>query len=61
MNIEKVSHKLAKNHKVRVVTSDYLEQLIILGNGALRVSSQEFLYEINQAQEEISNIISKSF
>ena len=61
MYIEKVSHKLAKNHKVRVVTSDYLEQLIILGNGALRVSSQEFLYEINQAQEEISNIISKSF
>lgn len=61
MYIEKVSHKLARNHKVRVVTSDYLEQLIILGNGALRVSSQEFLYEVNQAQEEISNIISKSF
>lgn len=61
MYIEKVSHKLAKNHKVRVVTSDALEQLIILGNGALRVSSREFLYEIQQAEEEIKSIISEVF
>ncbi len=61
MYIEKVSHKLAKNHKVRVVTSDALEQLIILGNGALRVSSREFLYEIQQAEEDIRNIISEAF
>ena len=59
MYIEKVSHKLAKNNKVRVVTSDALEQLIILGNGALRVSSREFLYEIQQAEEDIRNIISE--
>lgn len=38
MYIEKASYKLAKEHRVRVVTSDALEQLIILGNGALRVS-----------------------
>lgn len=61
MYIEKVSHKLAKNNKVRVVTSDALEQLIILGNGALRVSSREFLYEIQQAEEDIRNIISEAF
>ncbi len=61
MYIEKVSHKLAKNNKVRVVTSDALEQLIILGNGALRVSSREFLYEIQQAEEDIRNIISETF
>lgn len=61
MYIEKVSHKLAKNHKVRVVTSDALEQLIILSNGALRVSSREFLYEIQQAEEDIRNIISQTF
>lgn len=60
MYIEKVSHKLAKNNKVRVVTSDALEQLIILGNGALRVSSREFLYEIQQAEEDIRNIISET-
>ncbi len=61
MYIEKVSHKLAKSNKVRVVTSDALEQLIILGNGALRVSSREFLNEIKLAEEEIRNIISKAF
>lgn len=60
MYIEKVSHKLAKNNKVRVVTSDALEQLIILGNGALRVSSREFLYEVQQAEEDIRNIISET-
>ncbi|MGN1328882.1 MAG: NYN domain-containing protein [Eubacterium sp.] len=61
MYIEKTSHKLAKNNKVRVVTSDALEQLIILTSGALRVSSREFLYEIQQAEEEIRNIISNAF
>ncbi len=61
MYIEKVSHKLAKKHKVRVVTSDALEQLIILGNGALRVSSREFLYEVQQAEEDIREIISQAF
>ncbi len=58
MFIEKASYKLAKNNKVRVVTSDSLEQLIILGNGALRVSSREFLSEIEQAEAEIRSIIS---
>ena len=57
MYIEKVSHKLAKNNRVRVVTSDTLEQMIILGNGALRVSSLAFLEEVRQAEEEIRNII----
>ncbi len=59
--IEKTSHTLAKKHRVRVVTSDALEQLIILGNGALRVSSREFLFEIQQAEEDIRNIISETF
>lgn len=57
--IEKVSSELAKKHRVRVVTSDALEQLIILGNGALRVSSREFFDEIKQAEEEIREIISE--
>lgn len=61
MYIEKVSHKLAKNNKVRVVTSDALEQLIILEGGALRVSSKEFLSEIRQAEEDIRNIISQTY
>ena len=60
MYIEKTSYKLAKTNRVRVVTSDALEQLIILGSGALRVSSREFQYEVAQAQEEIRSIIEKN-
>lgn len=60
MYIEKVSHTLAKKHKVRVVTSDALEQLIILGGGALRVSSREFQAEVEQLENEIRELIAKS-
>lgn len=61
MYIEKVTHALAKNHRVRVVTSDAMEQLIILGNGALRVPSKEFYDEIIRAESEIRDIISRTF
>jgi small GTP-binding protein len=57
MYIEKTSHKLAKNNRVRVVTSDALEQIIILGGGALRVSSRAFLEEVREAEDEIRSYI----
>ena len=57
MYIEKTSHKLSPENKVRVVTSDGLEQLIILGAGALRVSSPAFLEEVRAAEREIREII----
>lgn len=57
MYIEKASLDLAKKHKVRVVTSDALEQVIILGNGALRVFSREFQAEVSAAEQTIRNII----
>ena len=57
MYIEKTSHKLAKDNLVRVVTSDGLEQIIILGSGALRVSSPQFLSEIRLAEEEIKDYL----
>ena len=60
MYIEKASYKLSKNNKVRVVTSDGMEQLIILGNGALRVPSQSFYDEVKQAESEIRALISES-
>lgn len=60
MYIEKVSHRLSKKHKVRVVTSDALEQLIILGGGALRVSSREFQSEVEALEAEIREIIANS-
>ena len=42
---------------MRVVTSDALEQLIILGGGALRVSSREFEAEVLQTQAEIRDLL----
>lgn len=53
MYIEKVTHELSRKHRVRVATSDNLEQLIILGAGATRVSAREFLEEVEAAEAEI--------
>ncbi len=55
--IEKVTHELAKKHRVRVATSDGLEQLIILGSGAERISASEFLEEVQAVENEIRNFI----
>ena len=55
--IEKVTHHLAKNHRVRVATSDGLEQIIILGNGAVRVSATELLAEISDIEQKIRDFI----
>lgn len=59
--IEKVTHELAKKHHVRVATSDNLEQLIILGNGAIRVSASAFEKEVNDAENEIRRFINQTF
>ena len=53
MYIEKATHEIAKKYTTRVVTSDTTEQLIILGNGAMRVSSQNFEEEVRAVEEEI--------
>lgn len=55
--IEKVSYKLSRNHRVRVATSDGVEQLIILGNGAQRVSASEFLKEVQQIENAIREFV----
>ena len=41
-----------------MVTSDATEQLIILGAGALRISSQAFRKEVQEAEEEIRRVLS---
>ncbi len=52
--IEKVTHEMSrKNHRVRVATSDGLEQIIIMGAGAIRVSARELLEEIRAAEDEM--------
>ena len=55
--IEKTTHDIAKEHSVRVVTSDYQEQLIVLGSGGLRVSAPEFMKEISLTDKEIKEAI----
>ena len=57
--IEKATYDLGKNHRVRVATSDGLEQLIILGHGALRLSARSFKAEVEQARGEISALVDK--
>lgn len=52
--IERVTHEMSrKNHRVRVATSDGLEQIIIMGAGAIRVSARELLEEIRAAEKEM--------
>ncbi len=51
--IEKTAHELGKNHKVTVATSDAVEQVIIFGTGALRLSARGLLEQILIAKEEM--------
>ncbi len=52
--IEKVTHEMSKkNHLVRVATSDGLEQIIIMGAGAVRVPATALYEEVRAAGEEM--------
>lgn len=55
--IEKTARELKKNYRVRVATSDRLEQMIIFGSGAERISEREFLKELESAEDRIREII----
>lgn len=57
MYIEKVTHEIGKKHRVRVATSDNLEQIIILGNGAFRISASEFQKEVKSVEKAIRDFI----
>ena len=57
--IEKATYDLGKEHRVRVATSDALEQMIILGHGALRLSARTFQAEVEQVQGEISKLVER--
>ena len=57
MYIEKTAHQIGRKHRVRVATSDAMEQLIILGSGAIRVSANEFKQEIEEAENSIREFI----
>ena len=56
--IERLSYELGKKHRVRVATSDALEQIIILGHGCLRVSARMFETEVRSVMEAIRSFLS---
>ena len=56
MYIEKTTHELGRKYKVTVASSDGLEQLIIMGQGALRMSSRGLREEV----ERVNQILRKS-
>lgn len=58
MYIEKATRTLGKKHRVRVATSDGLEQLIILGAGAARMSAEELRLEVSETEKRIRDFIS---
>lgn len=51
--IEKVVHQIARKYRVTVATSDALEQMIIWGGGALRMSAQGLKEAVDTAAREI--------
>ena len=57
MYIERVTHEIGRQRRVRVVTSDGAEQIIILGHGALRVSSRLFRQEVDEVEREIRALL----
>lgn len=54
--IEKTTHELGHKHQVTVATSDSLEQVIVMGQGARRLSASDFREEVEQAEQEIRRI-----
>jgi predicted RNA-binding protein with PIN domain len=51
--IEKTATVLSKEYKVRVATSDYLEQVIIIGRGAERISANDLKNEVDAVNKTI--------
>ena len=52
MYIERKVHEIASKYKVTVATSDGLEQLTILGQGALRMSATALKQEIERTEQQ---------
>ena len=58
--LSQTTHKLANKFQVTVATSDALEQLIIMGHGALRMSASNFKEEVDNVNKAISEQINKT-
>ena len=55
--IEKTVHRMNRKYQVTVATSDALEQVIILGQGAQRLSAQGLKDEVEHTCQEIRQIL----
>ena len=55
--IERIVKEIGKNEKVTVVSSDSLIQLSAVRFGVLRMSAREFLLEIDEVSERITQFI----
>ena len=59
--IERTTHEIARKHKVVVATSDGMEQMIILGHGATRLSAQGLKEEVLRTSEQIRQEIANHY
>ena len=57
--IEKTVHDIGRRHHVTVATSDGTEQVIIMGQGARRLSARGLLEEIQEAHRELRELYLK--
>ena len=57
--IERTAHQLAKEHRVTVATSDGLEQVIIMGSGARRMSASDLEHEVRASERAVREYIEK--
>lgn len=58
--IEKTASLLSREYRVRVATSDYLEQVIIIGRGAQRISANDLKNEVDAVNKTIREKIAES-
>ena len=54
--IEKTTHEIGRKYKVTVATSDALEQVIVMGQGAYRISARDFYEEVERTEKKIREI-----
>ena len=59
--IEKTVHRIGRKYHVTVATSDATEQVIILGQGAGRLSAQGLKEDIERINEQIRSVIHQKY
>ena len=59
MYIEKTTKEIARKKRVRVATSDGMEQIIILGHGATRISARAFQEEVKHVNDRIAEEVER--